>query len=182
MPWVHSIRSPAGSLLVVLLLGGAEPLGAQADTAGVGARVRLTPRQGPPVTGTVVCWQPDSVVLMARSGEVAFASASVRRIEIHAGRRRDTWTGASIGAATGGALGLLLGYATADPDEGDFENLETMGRMYTGSGIGLAVGGVIGAIAGSLHQGDRWRPVPMPGPRVVALPGGRAGAGLEFRF
>ena len=167
-----SIPSPAGPLLILLLVGsGAAPLGAQADAAGVGARVRLTPRQGLPVTGTVIAWRPDSIVVVSEGGEL-----------VYAGRGRDTWRGAGIGAGTGGAVGLILGYATSSPEPGAFENLETMGRMYTGGAIGLAVGGVIGAIVGSLPQSDRWRQVSMPAPRIVALPGGRAGAGVALRF
>ena len=178
-----SIPSPAGPLLILLLVGsGAAPLGAQADAAGVGARVRLTPRQGLPVTGTVIAWRPDSIVVVSEGGELAYARESFRGIEVHAGRGRDTWRGAGIGAGTGGAVGLILGYATSGPEPGAFENLETMGRMYTGGAIGLAVGGVIGAIVGSLHQSDRWRQVSMPAPRIVARPGGGAGAGVALRF
>ncbi len=183
MQWIHPIRSPAVLLMLVLLGGGAAPLlGAQADAAAVGARIRVTPRQGPPVTGTLIGWWPDSIALVSESGELSYGKEAIRGLEIHAGRRRDTWTGAGIGLATGGAVGMLVGYATSDPGSGAFEELEAMGRMYTGGAIGLAVGGVIGAIAGSLHQSDRWRPASMPGPRIVALPGGRTGAGVALRF
>ena len=178
---IDAVRAAGGTLVALLLLGAAQ-LEAQVPAIGEGDRIRLTPRHGPGVSGTLRHWRPDTIVLASPHGELAFHRDSVSLIEAFAGRGADTWRGAGIGAAAGGAIGMLAGYATSEGDGSGLEGMAAIGRAGTGGAIGIAIGGVIGAIAGSRHQSDRWRPVPAAAPRVMALPGGRAGAGVGFRF
>ncbi len=122
-----------------------------------GATVRVTtPSQR--LEGTLAVLLADSLVLTDRSGRrEALALASVRRVEVAAGRRSHVWLGAAIGAGVGAAGGLLYANAIQDVLETDED------PSLAGAALGALIGAPIGAAVGLLIKTTRWQRVRVAG-------------------
>jgi hypothetical protein len=98
--------------------------------------------------------------------------ASVRRIEVHHGRKRATrrgfWTGAAVAGVAGVVVGAMYGsYVALDRDSSaNPTGSVLLGSAAGGAACGLA-GGAVGAGIGALFTRDDWRDAPAPGPRAA---------------
>jgi hypothetical protein len=117
---------------------------------------------------------------------VALPLATVSRLEVPVGRRRNWDKGARTGAIVGGGLGLLVGIGIATCDDPWFCS-QTSGQSVTAVVSGTAVGGLVGSLfgaaVGALSSREAWREVPLGRARVAVHPTPNGvGLGVAFRF
>lgn len=144
----------------------------------LGSRIRITRVKGSSlperVEGRVVGVEGAHLVLARPDGTPSqtVPLTSVRRMEVHQGRKpatgRGFWTGAAVGGLAGAIGGAMWGsYATLDRDM----NASPTGSMLVGGAAGGVVcglvGGAVGAGIGSLFTQDHWRDASVPGPRTT---------------
>jgi hypothetical protein len=108
--------------------------------------------------------QPEVLVLRDPDGVMP---QSVRIADISSlavGVPRSAGQGAAHGAVIGGVLGavtgLVVGFADGDdpPDESISLKAETKASLL--GLVGMVGGAVVGAVAGMIHPGERWEPIP----------------------
>ncbi|HEX2450047.1 MAG TPA: hypothetical protein VHJ69_02840 [Gemmatimonadales bacterium] len=108
--------------------------------------------------GTLAKPPSDSLVLTDRDGRrESVALASVRQVEVAAGRSSHVLLGAGLGAAVGAAGGLL--YANAIEDVLETEEDPSL----AGAALGALIGTPVGAVIGLLINTRRWEPVHIAG-------------------
>lgn len=165
------------SLMVLLATGATallplSPLEAQRLTLSdlaAGARVRVAaPGLGPSVTGTLLSRSDDAINVQPSRAPIAGADtmwipiASVSRLHVLDGQRRQPGRRAAVGALIGFTVGGVLGFLTLDDS---FAN-EDSGSNGFGTAVGAVFGGGIGALTGfaiGLKPSDYWRRVDLPG-------------------
>lgn len=173
------------SLLLPSFAAAAGPVcGQQAAPVDSGARLRI---RAPAIaharlTGTLVSWRQDTIVLRSDLDRalVTVPTATITEIQRSTGRRSNVVRGAAIGTLAGASTGALVALATGQPG-----NQETRAFIAAfGAVVGGAFGLVAGTIAGALSPGDRWELIPSRGVglRVTIPPGGRPGLGLAVTF
>ncbi len=141
-----------------------EPSALRTDNAGrlwgpIGATqpIRVMPNlEGPSwYTGTVVAFEPDTLVLQRRQGLIKIPMRYVERIET-------TWTRKDrrlYGGILGAGIGLLIGATTIN---GGSENSDAAGAVLAG-----VAGGLVGWVAAKSVTVPRWERIPLP-PRELA--------------
>ena len=130
------------------------------------ARVRVTTDAGRFV-GRWLGRTADSLSIAgARNEPMGFAAASVRNLEISAGRKRRTGSGAVIGLATGLVGGLVTAAVLCNDGCGDLHGFV----LVVVAGLGAGGGLLIGAIIGSQIRSERWEPVPLNVGLSLSLP------------
>jgi len=154
-----------------------------------GARVRLDAPSLGRITGTLVAWEPDTLVVredgQAEGLNLIVLADSVSRIDVRR-ERRMTLEGVGVGLLVGTLVAV-----TASPDwvdeNGDCTPLAC--RVYQISPnldtriavLGL-VGALAGAIAGSETKTHTWSHVPLERLHVGAAPGGGLAFGARIPF
>jgi hypothetical protein len=171
--------SAAGLVMIAALATGASAQSPAAIESG--ARMRVFAGSGAPVTGRLVVWRSDSLIMIVDGAERAYASPSIVRMETPAGRRSQTWRGAKLGLVIGAVAGIVLGLADGDdPPENWFAMTAGDKAMAAGAGLGL-LGIGIGAGVGAASRVEDWKPVDVPGPvPEVARARVRVGARIAF--
>ena len=120
------------------------------------ARVRVTTDAGRFV-GRWLGRTGDSLSIAgARDQPMDFAAASVRNLEVSAGRKRQTGSGAVIGLASGLVGGLVTAAMLCNDGCGELHGFVLVALAGLGAGGGL----IIGAIIGSQVRSERWESVP----------------------
>ncbi len=171
------------TLLVVLAVTPFTSVAAQASRlVRPGARVRLSaPDLGiTKYNGSLVSVTRDTLTV----DTLAVALASVTRLDVHRGRKSNTWKGAAYGFVAGAIPGAVLSYAGCASDPDPF--IEIPPGVCAGLGVVLygGIGAGIGAIVGALTRTDRWEEVPLDQLRVSFVPqrDGRFALGLSVAF
>lgn len=142
----------------------AEPIGIQQ-----GARVRISPAEGPAVIGSLVQATPDTIHLRDKQGRAQQVAASgIQSVDVSLGRPVRSGRvakAALLGAAIFGAVATAT-IAADDP-----------GWAFIGAVVFAPVGGVIGGVVGARTAPEEWQRVP-----VAALstnPGRTAASGTS---
>ena len=180
---LHALSGPRYAAVLLLTLGSpASALAAQSGGASPdpGVRMRIVNSAGTEVSGRLVSWRADSIILAVGGEERAFESQSLVRAETFAGRSSQAWRGAKLGLVVGAIAGVALGLASGDDESGWFAM--SAGEKALGAGIGFGMLGMgIGAGVGAASHVDRWQAVTIPDAvPPVARSGTRIGARLAF--
>lgn len=146
---------PRDSLSLCSLPARAQMDPARSDPWLSGARVRLTMANHEQLSGTVVAFRADSIVLSDNSSAIqSLARADVTRIERSTGSRRYLMRGATIGFLVGGVLGGVtagedvrkeLGPCGTDPLCATAEGIAFVAAAFGGGLMGSVVGLLIGS-------------------------------------
>ena len=136
------------------------------------------------IVGTVVRLDSDSLVVSEGEAEsLAIPLASVARIEVSMGQKRNAGTGALIGLLVGVGSGALAGYSAGDDEPGIISF--TAGEKAALGGVLLgAVGLVIGTVYGPAEKTEKWKPVSLDRMAIGITPQRHGGLALaaSFRF
>jgi hypothetical protein len=166
-------------LLTFGLLLSSAAVGMCADGESLlGSRIRVTTVEGSSLQGQI---EGRVVEVAGAHLEVAppdgtasqiVPLASVRRIEVHHGRKRATrrgfWTGAAVAGVAGGVVGAMYGsYVALDRDSSANPTGSALLGGAAGGAAGGLVGGAVGAGIGALFKQDDWRDAPAPRPRAA---------------
>ena len=123
-------------------------------------RAWITDTDGTTVSGALTSATEDGLVVLDWKNRDTVAEIEPGQIRVLKFRRKGaTGRGAWIGAVSGAAAGILIGFADGDDEEGWFAF--TAEEKATAAGIGLAIPGTfVGMIIGSLPKrmvikGDR---------------------------
>ncbi len=169
------------TLLLVAAIGtailGAFPAHAQhARTVAEGDVIEVRLRGGQRYSGSVLQVTDSQLVLEThpRGLQQIVSNREVTQLRIANGR--DVKRGMQVGAAFGGALGAVAGFAKGSREEG----LE--GLMDPG--YGFLIGATAGALLGIGAAPYKWVPGSLPAARVspARLPDGRIGLAISARF
>jgi hypothetical protein len=176
---------PCAALLTLLALTPHAALAQRPilDSLSVGARVRATAPRAGRVTGAVLGYRADTLLLLRtrrRAPEpdtVALALGALSALEVSLGRqsrhRETVGRGAVVGALVGAGGGLM-----AIAGEGSNADGFRAPMMALSTTAGMAAGALVGALVGAAPV-ERWQPIrhrARAAPRRVATPAGRAGA------
>jgi hypothetical protein len=158
----------------------------------VGGRVRIRTQAAPGdwIKGTLASADSGSIALVPDgvpplgANELRLPSATVTRLELVTGKKRQWLRGLVIGAALGVAMGFAI---DVDPVRCEFDDNYACSR---GEALGLMGGtfGAVGAGIGALVRKDVWTPVGLdalgPPPVRVTLAAGPGGLalGVSVRF
>jgi hypothetical protein len=158
----------------------------------VGGRVRIRTQAAPGdwIKGTLASADSGSIALVPDgapplgANELRLPSATVTRLELVTGKKRQWLQGLAIGAALGVAMGFAI---DVDPVRCEFDDNYACSR---GEALGLMGGtfGAVGAGIGALVRKDVWTPVGLdalgPPPVRVTLAAGPGGLalGVSVRF
>lgn len=197
------LRQASAALLLAAGTGAVLPASGRAQAAALseGARIRVVARglvasgDGTAVgQGSMIGYlrRADSDTLWLRRDRYSgafrtVAWSDVARLEVSQGRTPDTWKGALIGTAVGGAAGLALGLSLPDCDPEDWLSFELCAgdggdRTFVGL-LATAIGTGIGALVGSRSRSERWRGVPVPRVRMsLDARGAAAVVAVPVRF
>ena len=152
--------------LLVIALAMPVAVAAQERVPAPEARVRVTTDDGRFV-GKWLGRTGDSLSIMdSRNEPMGFAAVSVRNLEVSAGRKRQTGSGAIVGLATGFVGGLITAAVLCNDGCGDLHGFV----LVAVGGIGAAGGLLIGAIVGSQIRTERWESVPLNVGLRLSLP------------
>ncbi len=158
-----------------------------------GARVRLEVSSLGRITGTLVAWEPDTLVVredgQAEGLRLIILADSVSRIDVRR-ERRMTLEGAGVGLLVGTLLAV-----TASPDgvdeNGDCTPLACLAykvspkldtRIAVLGLVGALVGALAGVIVGSETKTHTWSRVPLERLDVGPAPGGGLAFGVRISF
>ena len=154
-----------------------------------GARVRLDVSSLGRITGTLVAWEPDTLVVkedgQAEGLRLIILADSVSRIDVRR-ERRMTLEGAGVGLLVG-----TLFAVTASPDwvdeNGDCTPLVCLAykvspKLATRIAVLGLVGALAGVIAGSETKTHTWSRVPLERLDVGPAPGGGLAFGVRISF
>ncbi len=161
-------------------LGSVGPMGAQpvSDSLRAGARVRVvdTASRSTALTGTLVRWLRDTVVVVDGSGATAMLRMRQwHRMDVSVARRRHVVRNGFIGAAGGAIVGGVIGAVVVDPEPSRSDSCVPLGPPGScwsvtvggtprsmGAAVGAAYGAVVGGLAGGITgmvRRDQWVPV-----------------------
>jgi hypothetical protein len=132
-------------------------LGAEAIAPRPGMRVRVAPRGGAPIVGTVVWVTTDTIVLQPGAGLVPqpLAVRDLGGLAVSRGSFGHAREGMLIGFVVGGLVGTVVGASRMDSGD-QFVDLSA----FMGFAIGGAAGGLVGGAAGSGTRTEIWSEVP----------------------
>ncbi len=138
------------------------------------------------ITGTVVSWESEQLVLDALSGTLTFAIDSITKLEISRGMKSKV----KVGAVIGGVVGLLVGAAVfVETQCRSRDQIVCIGNSEVVDGaeeatLLIALGVGVGALIGNRVRTDRWEEVSVSQLRVSFGPqrDGRLGLGLSVKF
>lgn len=178
--------------LAALALLSATPAASQVRALEEGTRVRVAPAAGVAqdrwIVGTVLASGPDSLTLLRADTRqpVSLHRRDVDAVQVSAGRRRTGPTVARhalVGAFIGVTAGALLGVASYEIDDSEWDIVSRGEMAAIGAGtLGLA-GTAIGGVVGWRKSGERWADVPFRATPVVAVrPDGTVGITLSLRW
>lgn len=171
------LRGVAGCALA--LVAGASSLHAQTTAldSAVGQRVRSTVcganvpkhanhRSCVRTVGELVAADATRLHIRVDADSVAAVErSSIRQLERSAGMRRNTGTGALVGAGAGAGLGLLLAVMVGS-QAGD----DAVGAFVVATPLALgALGAGVGAAMGSFSQSESWAEMPADAVAVRAI-------------
>lgn len=158
------------SLLAVAL--ASFPLAAQ----NIGDRVRVF-SGGTTTIGEVTAVDGEGFDLLGRGHRQSFKYGRIYRLELSLGARYLWKKGLMIGAGTGVAAGLLLGFLHGSSCDAltlgllSGECAEHGLKVAVVAGVNLgAVGAVLGTAAGALIRRESWTPIPIAGRRFTFSP------------
>jgi len=154
---------------------GAQPVN---DPLRPGARVRVvdTASRSTALTGTLVRWQHDTVVVVDGRGATALLRMRQwHRMDVSVARRRHVVRNGFIGAAAGAVVVGAIGAAVVDPQPSRSDSCVPLGPPGScwsvtvggtprsmGAAVGAAYGAVLGGLAGGITgmvRRDQWVPV-----------------------
>ncbi len=154
-----------------------------------GARVRLDAPSLGRITGTLVAWEPDTLVVredgQAAGLNLIILADSVSRIEVRR-ERRMTLEGAGVGLLVGTLVAV-----TASPDwvdeNGECTPLACLAyKVSPNLDTRIAVLGLVGALAGAIVGSETktltWSRVPLERLDVGPAPGGGLAFGVRISF
>jgi hypothetical protein len=152
---------------------------AEVATPRRGLRVRVrAPQLGARRVVGEILEVDDQILLLGlldRAERVALPRASIRELEVSAGRRSRAREGAEVGGVVvglGGALFGLVAGGLANLDcESDCHPKAPIVGGVVGSVIGAGAGAAVGALVGSTMETERWRALPHRGLDVRVVPG-----------
>lgn len=183
----------AAGALAVMMLAEAAVTRAQVPTIPLGTRVRLdAPRPNAGIVGTVRSQSADSIAIETDDSTRVVSLASVRRIDVSAGRSRGD--GALRGMKIGGlglggsmAVFLVAGYV-ASPNHncgGADECLDPIAALPYLVPASALIGGLAGAFIGAIAGAERWHrlyPTPVRVSILPAPPNAVTRVGLSLSF
>jgi hypothetical protein len=152
-----------------LILIGADALQAQTPENLAGSRIRVTacgPGSAPcaRIAGTLVSWEPGSVVLRDSAGiERRVETGARAELQRSRGRGSRWLLGLGIGAAVGGSLGVASALQCGSDEAA---------ACYAGAPLGLGLGMGLGALIGALSRYERWETVRVSSLALSARPTG----------
>lgn len=141
--------------------------------------------------GNVVAADSDTLLLSLPGAEkpVRLSWASLRKLEVHRGRRSQAEKGAKIGALSLAIPVALLSVAVEGAKDIDcWSDCRSQSGLWlvavTGGAAGATVGILTGALIGSAFKTDRWDKVGLPPIQVRLTPQRHGGIGvaLSLRF
>jgi hypothetical protein len=148
----------------------------QSASLAAGNRVRVwiqrdarAPGHGPVrLQGTVVSTLRDSIRVTTVTDTIptVISLHEITRLDRLAGRRSAFWTGAGIGAAVGGLLGVMLGASKIQAGNCDVAGCGEHAGVAIGAIGGVVYGGLLGGITGAIIRRDRWEVVMLGGVSV----------------
>jgi hypothetical protein len=109
-----------------------------------GAKVEVTRKTGPPVSGSVGTVSADSISVVTKQQEVSVPRADISRV-IARRKGRAKWIGLTIGAGAGAGIGAAVGARLANESAGDIDikAASVAGVAAAGALIGLAIGATL---------------------------------------
>ena len=135
--------------------------------------------------GTFVAWKADTLVVETKGHTLALLWASVTKLEVSQGQKRNTLEGVLNGLLVGGVAGAVIGFAS-------YEECGPSCFLDFGPGFSGMVGAMLGGVGGVLLGGvigwaiktDRWQAAPLDRLRVSFGPqrDDRFGFGASVRF
>jgi len=146
---------------------------------GPAGEMIAVPYPGQRIEGELVSLQKDTyaVAIGGAGGRVTVPRSAIARVDVrlaNASRGSHALKGLLVGAALGGALGLIGGSTC---NSGDFG--------CPGPGYGALLGAMafapIGLVFGAAGSVDRWQHVGEPQSRQAAGPAAQRGVGVSFR-
>jgi len=157
------MRSFIPFALSVLCLSSRSQLQAQAFP-DPGARVRIASPQlaGGRTVGLVERLTGDTVVVAGQ----AIGRGTITRMDLSSGRRSQWRMGMGIGAATGFAIGAIVGVVGCQGSDVDGLPMICAGVL---GGAGGALGLGIGGLLGSMTQEEAWSKIPLATIRVSPI-------------
>ncbi len=175
MSIARSFRRAALALAAICL--AAPDAGAQ--ELRTGDRIRIKTVSGAPsqVTGIYQASEAESLVIYVdQSVQARVPWADVSRLQLSRGMHNNAGTGALIGVAIGGGLGLALGIAAAADDDGWFEYGAGEVALLVGITAGLGAG--VGALIGMASKSERWQTIPRQQWQIQVAPDPRGGVAI----
>jgi hypothetical protein len=169
-------------LLTVSCFAVAVPARAQdAPALAPGARVRITvpSRNLEKQIGTMHAIAGDALVveLLGSSGDLATPGVaahipldSVTRLDVSAGRHRQTWRGAGIGFLVGAGAGLVVGPLSMECPSYGCDTSPGVAAAFGGIVLG-GLGAVVGLVAGAATTSEKWEEVPVSALRASPAAG-----------
>jgi hypothetical protein len=176
-------------LLVLAAVALAPTLQAQSNPAypDSGRRVRVTLAGASAVIGVVTDISDSGLTLRAEDGIVMVPRASITRLDLSQGMRRNTARGIQRGSLIGAAAGAVVGaLAWADEKPNGWFNL---GAAWVPLSAGLLAlpGAVVGAVIGGSSTSEHWTRVQLengwpPVEPLLIQHDGRVVAGIRVGF
>lgn len=160
-------------------------------TPGTRVRLRAPTYSSVEVVGRVGALRADTIVLVATgfpTGSLRIPMTGVTRLEVSAGARRHTGTGARIGAMTFMIVGAVSGASSKcggtflDPEGTACEAAKPLVALVGGV-AGAAFGALVGAGVGMLVRTEHWGVMPLKENQSILQSGPtsiRIGMSLSF--
>jgi len=159
------------------------PCAAQEVSPGTRVRITATSIAEHRIVGTILTIGADTLTLRTKrkvapfmlksNGQaetLAIPFASVTKLEVIRGKKRNVVKGAGIGVVVGGLSGVVYGFSEGDDPPGGIlewtakEKAAMLGIMGSLSGV------VLGALIGALKTTDQWEKAPLDRLRVGLIP------------
>lgn len=148
----------ACSLVIILLLAGTQVRAGDPPTNLRGSVVRVTPKSGERVVGTLTDVSDASLTLSSDTGPKVIPRASIRKLEWKTGSNRHLMRDALVCGGIFGAIGLVL------PPKiwgNELDGSPWCTNRAQCGGQSAAGGAFICAIGGLITQEPAWRKVPL---------------------
>ena len=160
---------------------------------GTRVRIKAPSISKLPLVGTVVPAGADTlkVRLKWHAIPLAIPLASVTRLDVSIGQKRNAGKGALIGLLVGGVTGVwvwaVYGEKSASPSSGNFFSGGSWDYQFscTIGGCAASLGGlglVVGSVLGGILKTEKWQPVPLERVHVVITPQRKGGLALSALF
>lgn len=190
MKWISTI-----AVIALLLQVGYVPCAALEVSPGTRVRVTAPSIAEHRIVGTIVTIGADTLTLKTKrkvepfilnsNGQaetLAIPFASVTKLEVIRGKKRNVVKGAGIGVVVGGLSGVVYGFSEGDDPPGGILGWTAKEKAAMLGIMGSLSGGVLGALIGALKTTDRWEKAPLDRLRLGLMPQRQGGLALSTSF